>query len=228
MNWIASMMVDPRLNERNKLVLTRLAMHLNLKSGRCDPAERLLGLELSIGGKEESAIRAVRLSLEQAAKLGWIKRRLRHGGDTRHNQSNLYTLTIPPDILAMFPTGQTAAPDRTNTPSRPDSTALLISNLLISKNKSSVLSERHRPGAIEEVKEVVADKEGSYSEDVLSLCKHFFQNCANKPRPFGAVRAFCRQNKSDITFGQLTALVNAGKVRQSRDGYWMEASEQGP
>jgi hypothetical protein len=131
LNWIASMMVDPRLNERNKLVLTRLALHLNLKTGRCDPAVRLLVLELSIGGKEQSAIRAVRRSLARAEGLGWIKRRLRHGGDSRHNQSNLYTLTVPPDILV--PIGQTAAPDRTNTPSRPDSTALLISNLLISK-----------------------------------------------------------------------------------------------
>ncbi len=33
-NWIASMMVDSRLNDRNKLVLTRLAMHLNLKTQR--------------------------------------------------------------------------------------------------------------------------------------------------------------------------------------------------
>ena len=55
LNWIASMMVDPRLSERDRLVLTRLAMHLNPKNGRCDPAERLLALELSIGGKEESA-----------------------------------------------------------------------------------------------------------------------------------------------------------------------------
>jgi hypothetical protein len=229
LNWITSMMVDPRLSERDRLVLTRLALHLNSKSGRCDPAERLLALELSIGGKEESATRVVRRSLARAKGLGWIKRRLRHGGDTRHNQSNLYTLTIPPDILAMLrpPTGQMDAPDRTNTPSRPDSPVPLILKLKILNDKSSALA-RHPPGAIKEMKEVkegVADKEGSYSEDALSLCEHFFHNCSNKPRSFSALRAFCRQNKGDITFGQLTALVNAGKVRQSRDGYWMEASE---
>ena len=222
LNWIASMMVDPRLSERDRLVLTRLAMHLNPKSGRCDPAERLLALELSIGGKEESATRVVRRCLAQAEGLGWIKRHWRYGGDTRHNQSNLYTLTIPPDILAS--TGQMDAPDRTNTPFRPDSPVLLILNTVILKNKSSALA-RHPPGANEEVKEAkeeVADKEGSYSEDVLGLCTHFFHNCSNRPRSFGALRAFCQQNKGDITFGQLTALVKAGKVKQSRDGYWME------
>jgi hypothetical protein len=158
-NWIASMMVDSRLNDRNKLVLTRLAMHLNTKTQRCDPTVGLLVTELSLDecgkNKETSAIRSVRLSLEQAEKIGWIKRHLRHGGDTRRNQSSFYQLTIPPDIVEMLCSiGQEDAPertngasDRTNTPSREDSAApligkSLIGNPIIGNDKHSVLSER--------------------------------------------------------------------------------------
>jgi hypothetical protein len=118
-------------------------------------------MELSLNecgkNKETSAIRSVRLSLERAEKIGWIKRHLRHGGDTRRNQSNLYWLTVPPDIVEMLcsrgqedaPDRTNGAPDRTNTPSREDSSAPLIGKsvigkLGIGKDEYSVLEERHR------------------------------------------------------------------------------------
>jgi hypothetical protein len=234
-NWIASMMVDGRLNDRDKLILTRLAMHLNLKTVRCDPPVGLLVFELSIGGSERNAIRSVRRSLERSERLGWIRRHLRHGGDARHNQSNLYTLTIPPDILAMLhpPIGQKAPPDRANDPSREGCTAPLIGKSLIGKIEYSDLSDRHRPlartGALQvqsiHLKEGATGEEG-YSEDALSLCEHFFHNFAYRPRSFGALRSFCQQNNSDITFGELAALVRAGRVKQSRDGYWMDEDDQ--
>ena len=63
-------------------------------------------------------------------------------------------------------------------------------------------------------------------KNTLSLCEHFFRNFATRPRSFGAIRSFCQQNGDDITFGELTALVNAGKVKQSRDGYWMDEPEE--
>ncbi len=96
MNWIASMMADARLGDRDKLILTRLAMHLNLKTQRCDPSLRLLAFEVSsFKGTEKSAVRSVRLSLESGERLGWIRRHFRFGGYVRRNQSNFYDLGVP-------------------------------------------------------------------------------------------------------------------------------------
>jgi len=61
-NWIKAMMLDARLNDRDKVILTRLGLHLNLKSGQCNPTIDLLALETSIPGNEESARRMVRRS----------------------------------------------------------------------------------------------------------------------------------------------------------------------
>jgi hypothetical protein len=96
-NWIAAMMLDARLNDRDKVILARLALHLNLKTGRLDPTLHLLALETSLPGTEESTRRMVRRSLESAEKVGWIERTGRHGG-SRLNRSNSYRLTIPKDL----------------------------------------------------------------------------------------------------------------------------------
>jgi hypothetical protein len=96
-NWIAAMMLDSRLRDRDKVILIRLALHLNLKTGRLDPTIHLLALETSLPGSEESTRRMVRRSLERAEKIGWIERTGRHGG-SRLNRSNSYRLTIPTDV----------------------------------------------------------------------------------------------------------------------------------
>jgi len=83
MNWIAAMTLDARLGDRDKLILTRLAMHYNLKTGRCDPSHGMLAFELSIGGTIRNATRTVRRSLEKAATIGWVKREARKGGSTQ-------------------------------------------------------------------------------------------------------------------------------------------------
>jgi hypothetical protein len=49
-NWIAAMMLDSRLRDRDKVILIRLALHLNLKTGRLDPTIHLLALETSLAG----------------------------------------------------------------------------------------------------------------------------------------------------------------------------------
>jgi hypothetical protein len=98
-NWIKAMMLDARMSARDRLILTRLVMHLNLKSGRLDPSLWLLATECSIPGNCETAERVVRRSLEKAEKLGWIRRWRRHGG-ARLNRSNYYRLTIPDDVFA--------------------------------------------------------------------------------------------------------------------------------
>jgi hypothetical protein len=117
-NWLKAMMPDSRMSARDRLILTRLALHLNLKTARLDPSIGLLALECSIPGNCETAERVVRRSLEKAEKLGWIVRHARHGGVQRNggnpggaqlNRSNAYRLTIPADVFAPTPAKQTSA-----------------------------------------------------------------------------------------------------------------------
>ena len=78
-----------------RAVLTRLIGHLHLKTGKCNP---MLGT-LALGLSRETGERAVRLVLEKAEKLGWIKRIYRHGGGGRHrNAANQYEFTLPPTL----------------------------------------------------------------------------------------------------------------------------------
>ena len=280
-NWVASMMLDTRFNSGDRVVLARLALHYNLKTGDCFPALRRITIEAGLG---ESGVRAVQRTIRRAEQLGWIERTVRRGGPAEKNQTNLYELCLPELIigrrgigLAVIeqggawqvvqvedgavvcgpfksrvsaedwiecrgpgsetrpPTRQNGGTDTTKAGGRHgNSTAHNREVYNREVTEHSVLSERHRsdfvgPGAFEaqsiNLKEGAAE-EGAYSEDALSLCEHFFQNFATKPRSFGALRSFCQQNKSDITFGELTALVNAGKVKQSRDGYWMDEPEE--
>jgi hypothetical protein len=116
--WIEAMMLDRRLTERARLVLCRLALHLNLQTGRCDPSVSLLAMEVSFGGSEDVAQRMARRSLSSAEKLGWIKRLLRRGGGTRLSQTNSYVLTIPAEIEAILKRNPTHTEDSDRTPVR--------------------------------------------------------------------------------------------------------------
>jgi hypothetical protein len=119
--WIEAMMLDRRLTERTRLILSRLALHLNLNTGRCDPSTGLLAMEVSLRGSYDVAERMVRRSLAQAENIGWIRRVRRQGGEKRWSQTNSYDLTVPPDIAAALKltTGQIENYARTNRPSPP-------------------------------------------------------------------------------------------------------------
>lgn len=115
--WMMVMMLDNRLNARDQIILVRLALHLNLKTGRCDPSVGLLASETSIDGRD--AERQARRSLAKGEETGWIRRSFRFGGDTRkQSQTNNYALTIPSDIATGLycPIGQAERPDK-NKPS---------------------------------------------------------------------------------------------------------------
>jgi hypothetical protein len=56
------MSLDRRLSERTKLVLTRLALYLNIKTGRCDPKVRDLAMMAGLG-EGEAAERMARRAL---------------------------------------------------------------------------------------------------------------------------------------------------------------------
>jgi hypothetical protein len=95
--WTTAMMLDQRLQARTRVILARLALHLNLKTRRCDPSVELLGTEVALHGP--SVKRMARRALAEAERRGWIHRTERHGGDAKHkNQTNSYELTIPEDI----------------------------------------------------------------------------------------------------------------------------------
>jgi hypothetical protein len=114
-NWIAAMILDSRLGDRDKVVLTRLALHLNLETGRLDPSMDLLALETSLSDNPASGRRMARRCIAWAAKLGWIERTGRHAG-YRFNRSNSYRLRIPKDIhpdKSDWSSGQIERVDRT-------------------------------------------------------------------------------------------------------------------
>jgi hypothetical protein len=146
------MMMDSRLNSSDRVILTALASHYNLKTGDCFPALGRLAIEVGLG-EGETGTRAVRRTLSRAAELGWIERTSRRGGSPDKNQTNLYELTLPQsicDILASIEyrppglgrdayryltsddqpdktplaTGQNGGTDRTNEGGRPDIRAL--------------------------------------------------------------------------------------------------------
>jgi hypothetical protein len=121
-NWIKAMMLDQCLTERARLILSRLALHLNLKTGRCDPSEGLLGIEVSIPGTPHNVERVVRRALAAAEERGWIRRTHRHGGNTkRQSQTNQYKLTVPDDATTGPLSPVVRCDDRTNRRERPDS-----------------------------------------------------------------------------------------------------------
>lgn len=109
--WVAAMLMDMRLNSTDRVVLTRLALHYNLKTGECFPALGRIAIGAGLG---ESGDRTVRRCLSKAAKLGWIKRTARRGGPLEKNQTNLYELTLPKEICDVLdsirPTGQMEPP----------------------------------------------------------------------------------------------------------------------
>jgi hypothetical protein len=114
-NWIAAMILDSRLGDRDKVVLTRLALHLNLETGRLDPSMDLLALETSLSDNQASGRRMARRCIAWAEKLGWIERTGRHAG-YRFNRSNSYRLRIPKDIhpdKSGWSSGQIEHVDRT-------------------------------------------------------------------------------------------------------------------
>ena len=99
-NWLMSMMLDTRLSSKDRVVLTALASHYNLKTGDCFPALWRLAIEAGLGGgNKETGTRAVRATLEKAQKLGWIERTLRRGGSAKKSQTNLYELRLPEAII---------------------------------------------------------------------------------------------------------------------------------
>jgi hypothetical protein len=311
-NWPAAMLMDMRLNSTNKAVLTRLAMHFNLKTGDCFPSNARVAVGVGLGGGE-TGIRATQRAISRAVKLGWLKRTQRRGGPKEKNQTNLYNLALPLSICGLLesagyqppgpnppdyryptaeiplavvsrgsstwdviqltdgvavcgpfivqenaerwmrehgpgikPTNARIQPhggyrhDKPGVPTRqmggtettiePPITEKLQNREVI---EHSVLNERHRsdfvgPGAFEDRLPISEGRKGTAEEvDTLveDMVEHFFHNFASRPRPFSAIRSFCQQNGGDITFSDLTALVKAGKVQQSHEGYWMEEEE---
>jgi hypothetical protein len=114
-NWIAAMILDSRLGDRDKVVLTRLALHLNLETKRLDPSMDLLALETSLSDNQASGRRMARRCIAWAERLGWIERTGRHAGH-RFNRSNSYRLRVPKDLRpdkSDWSSGQIERVDRT-------------------------------------------------------------------------------------------------------------------
>ena len=62
--WEQDVLANPQLTAAQKIVLTRLALHLNIKTGRCDPSVKTLATGVGM------AERTGRLHLELSAQAG--------------------------------------------------------------------------------------------------------------------------------------------------------------
>jgi hypothetical protein len=96
------MMVDLRLEDSERSILTRLALHYNLDTGECFPSKERLAVEVGFGKTIETGKMAVYRAIKKGIGLGWIAKTYRF--DHHHKQqTNAYELTLPKsirDILA--------------------------------------------------------------------------------------------------------------------------------
>jgi hypothetical protein len=83
--WEQDMLANPQLTPTQKNILTRLALHLNIKTGRCDPSVETLAAGAGV------VERTVQTALARAEKLGIINRVI-GGGRTRTSSYSLVSL----------------------------------------------------------------------------------------------------------------------------------------
>src|SRR5689334_16635412 len=84
--WQESVLACPKLTPTQKTVLTRLALFLNIKNGRCNPSVETLARGTGL------TVRAVQKALAAAERLAFIRRKL--GGGRCITSS--YELRLPP------------------------------------------------------------------------------------------------------------------------------------
>jgi len=100
-NWV-SVMMDLRLEDSERAILTRVALHYNLETGECFPSAERVAIEVGFGKTIETGKRAVFRAIKKCIALGWIAKTYRF--DRHHKQqTNAYGLTLPKsiqDILA--------------------------------------------------------------------------------------------------------------------------------
>jgi hypothetical protein len=66
--WIQAALADPAFTAAQKVILVRLALHLNLKSGRCDPSIETVARGAAV------KTRAVQMTFGKAQRLGYLIR----------------------------------------------------------------------------------------------------------------------------------------------------------
>jgi Helix-turn-helix domain len=87
--WEQELLANPQLTAAHKIVLTRLALHLNLKTGQCNPSVQTLATGACV------AERTVQAALSRAEELRIIERAV-GGGRTRTTR---YTLVGRPKTV---------------------------------------------------------------------------------------------------------------------------------
>jgi hypothetical protein len=136
--YVKALLAVTSLGAVDKLVLTRLAYYVNLKTGRCNPATETLARDI---GTHE---RSVRRKLAQLEAAGWL-----NADRTRGRVSNQYALTIPasvdfnpgilaqvnPGYLAQVQPGQKCPPTRVKVSANPGNLAPLTAVITAKEGK---------------------------------------------------------------------------------------------
>jgi hypothetical protein len=105
-NWMCAVVAAKERTETQRLWAVRLALHLNITTGRCDPSYRTLAAE--VGVSERTSMRTA-AALEAA---GWLRIERTAGGSSRN--TNKFQLLVIPDA------GETAADEAAPEQSRGD------------------------------------------------------------------------------------------------------------
>ena len=92
--WMQAVLADPAFTHAQKAILVRLALHLNVKSGRCDPSIESLAKGAAV------TPRAVQAAITRAQKLGQLGR---DEGGGRGNTNSYALLLKEPDTEAETP-----------------------------------------------------------------------------------------------------------------------------
>lgn len=220
-NWITAMILDSRLGDRDKVVLARLALHLNLKTGRLDPSIDLLAMETSLSDNQASGRRMVRRCLARAEKIGWIERTGRHAG-YRFNRSNSYRLTVPKDIRpdkSSWSSGQIEHVVRT-----PESPRIGKENRerehSFFKRAAVAQGSRGEPqsGPKQRKGPSGVSSEAHYTEAELERVRDAL---AEGPLTMGGIISFLREHGEIITGSAIAHMARDGHLERAGGRYWV-------
>jgi MarR family len=160
--WQHGVHADAELTHAQKSVLTRLALHLNIENGRCDPSVGGLAAETNV------TRRTVQRALARGEALGWITRE--PGGGQRRSR---YSLTQRQPLPGYAPqpvnggspvSGASPHPRQACHPTRVTPVVLPASGVTPEQNKrTGKRTEKERGDASRDDKNFSAGKKKAYA-----------------------------------------------------------------
>jgi hypothetical protein len=234
-NWLRSMMLDTRLNSTDRVVLTTLATHYNLKTGDCFPAMGRVAIEAGLG---TAGTRTVQRSIRKAEGLDWIERTLRKGGPREKNQSNLYELRLPESIIGCREIGLRVVKRDGKWFVAQTTDSVVVCGPFKNKENAENWIADHGPEAERHDKQGIATRQNrggdtaidpprtgkldnrEVTEHSVSSIQHSFADASRVPNSFQAIHEDLYGRKKGESEGEC-----ASTSRQAPEGRWVGYTE---